>query len=95
MFPDQEVAEAARSGQLPVSSSLTSLLVAMPAREGERMSTSLLVEQADMGSSLFRNVRRGRIPSEAEVIPRDANTHSSAQLSSPLEHEDLIPRKCT
>lgn len=56
--------------------------------------TSLLVEQADMGSSLFRSVRRGRIPLETEVIPGDANTHSSAQLSSPLEREDLIPRKC-
>ena len=53
---------------------------------------SLLVEQTDLGSSLFRNVQLGRILSETEVILRDANTHFSAQLNVPLEHEDLIPQ---
>lgn len=53
---------------------------------------SLLVEQTDLGSSLFRHVQLGRILSETEVIPRDANTHFSAQLSFPLEHDDLIPQ---
>lgn len=53
---------------------------------------SPLVEHTDLELSLFRNVQLGRVPLETEVIPRDANTHSSLQPGSPLEHEDLIPR---
>lgn len=52
---------------------------------------SPLVEQTDLGLSLFRNVRLGRILSETEVIPRDANTHFCFQPGSPLKHEDVIP----
>lgn len=71
---------------------LTSLLIAMPARGEERMkTTSPLVEQTDLGLSLFRNVQLGRILSETEVIPRDANTHFCFQPGSPLKHEDVIP----
>lgn len=53
---------------------------------------SLLVEQMDLGSSLLRNVQLGRILSETEVIPRDANTHFSAQLSFPLSMKTSFPR---
>lgn len=52
--------------------------------------TSPLVEQTDLGLSLFRNVQLGRILSETEVIPRDANTHFCFQPGSPLKHEDVI-----
>lgn len=44
-----------------------------------------------MGISLFRNVQLGKVLSETEVIPRDANTHSSLWPGSPLKREDLIP----